>query len=276
MSEAYVQTPSPGADPSADPLLKLEDVSKVFVRPGQPDYVAVEGMSMHINEGELVCLLGPSGAGKTTVLNMLAGFTEPTTGRILLDGNAVTGPGPDRGVVFQSHDSLFHWLTARENVEFGLRMRGVSRQVRRDTSQRFLDLVGLGNNGDKFVNELSGGMQQRVQIARVLANEPRILLMDEPFAALDAQTRKVLQDQLVEIWQETKKTICFITHDISEAVFLADRVIVMRAGPASGVKEIVPVDLPRPRERISDAAGYYYNKIEQLITEEVDRALAAS
>ncbi|PMR77563.1 ABC transporter ATP-binding protein [Billgrantia endophytica] len=254
--------------------MDLRGVNKVFDVPGRPPYVAIEDFNLHLAEGEFVCLLGPSGCGKTTVMNMLAGFIEPSSGSILLDGEAVCRPGPDRGVIFQSHDALFPWLTAQENVEFGLKMRGIPAKVRSETAQRFLALVGLANEGRKFIRELSGGMQQRVQIARVLANEPRILLMDEPFAALDAQTRRVLQDQLVDIWQRTQTTICFITHDIGEAVFLADRVATMRAGPASGIKEVVEIDMPRPRERISDQASVYHRRIEDVISAEVQAALA--
>ena len=183
------------------------------------DYGAVEHFSVDIEAGEFFCLLGPSGCGKTTVLKMLAGFEAPTAGQILMDGRPVTGASRDRGVVFQGDDSLYGWLTAVENVEFGLRMRGMSPKAeRRERALRYLELVGLTGQAQKYPAELSGGMKQRIQIARALANEPKMLLMDEPFAALDAQTRALMQEELASIWQTTRTTVLFITHDIDEAV----------------------------------------------------------
>jgi NitT/TauT family transport system ATP-binding protein len=230
---------------------------------------------LEVGEGEFVCVLGPSGCGKTTLLNLLAGFIQPTHGAALLDGAPIVGAGRDRGVIFQSDDALFGWLTARENVGFGLKMRGVPGPQWRAEADRYLALVGLAAHADKFPDELSGGMKQRVQIARALANDPKILLMDEPFGALDAQTRAMMQSEVVRIWSETGKTIVFITHDIGEAVILADRIVVMTAGPESRVKAVIEVDAPRPRLTTSLECFQYIQRCHALIEEEVTGALAA-
>lgn len=230
---------------------------------------------MDIEAGEFFCLLGTSGCGKTTVLNMLAGFEQPTQGRIEIDGHLVEGPGADRGVVFQGDDSLYEWLTARENIEFGLRMRGLKRSVRRERARHYLRLVGLEGQDNKHPSELSGGMKQRIQIARVLANEPQMLLMDEPFAALDAQTRLTMQAELLKIQASTHKSVLFITHDIDEAVTLADRIGVMHAGPVSRIKQIVEVDLgTEERERTNDRFLAIYKTVHAMIREEVGLALS--
>jgi NitT/TauT family transport system ATP-binding protein len=218
-----------------------------------------------ITEGEFFCLLGPSGCGKTTVLNLMAGFLKPTAGTLTLDGHPIVGPGVDRAVVFQSDDSLFTWLRSIDNVAFGPRMSGLPRERRYAIAREYLRLVHLEGQEHKYPGELSGGMKQRVQIARVLANDPKILLMDEPFGALDAQTRTRLQDELVEIWGKTRKTILFITHDIAEAVLLADRIGVMTRGPGASIGEIIPVDMPRPRRRGSAGFGEMWERINALI-----------
>jgi NitT/TauT family transport system ATP-binding protein len=220
-------------------------------------------------EGEFFCLLGPSGCGKSTVLRLIAGFDAPTAGRVTVNGAQVTGAGVDRGVVFQGDDSLFNWLTARDNVSFGARMRGASKAECNDLAQRYLDLVGLRGHEHKYPSQLSGGMRQRIQIARVLSNNPSILLMDEPFGALDAQTRSELQVELARIWGEMRKTVIFITHDIAEAILLGDRIGVMRAGPGSGIRAFIDVDLPRPRLRSSVEFGRLYEDINALIVDEV-------
>src|SRR5687768_98013 len=194
-------------------LVSLRDVQKTYRSLQGADYVAVEHFSVEIAAGEFFCLLGPSGCGKTTVLKMLAGFESPTAGEILMDGRRVTGASRDRGVVFQGDDSLYGWLTAVENVEFGLRMGGMARAERRRRAMRYLDLVGLTGQERKYPAELSGGMKQRIQIARALVNEPTMLLMDEPFAALDAQTRSLMQLELANLWRTTRTTVFFITHD---------------------------------------------------------------
>jgi NitT/TauT family transport system ATP-binding protein len=228
---------------------------------------------LEIAQGEFYMLLGPSGCGKTTALNLLAGFEHATAGETLVDGAPVTGPSVDRVVIFQGDDSLYPWLTAQENVEFGLKMAGVPASERRRRAGEHLQLVGLEGQGHKFPGQLSGGMKQRIQIARALVCDSRILLMDEPFAALDAQTRAILQDELASIQRRTHRTVLFITHDIAEAILLADRIGVMRAGPASAVKEEIAVDLPRPRRRGAPEFGALYDRIHGILSEEVTKVL---
>ncbi|WP_109121330.1 ABC transporter ATP-binding protein [Azospirillum sp. TSO22-1] len=221
--------------------LRLEDVTVRF----GADAVAVSGVSLTVEPGEFVCLLGPSGCGKSTLLNAVAGYVEPSEGRIRLDGAPVAGPGPDRGMVFQQY-SLFPWKSVLENVAFGPRMSGHGRAEARLLAGQFLDMVGLSGHARRYPAELSGGMQQRVSIARALANYPAVLLMDEPFGALDAQTRAMMQEALLSLWGQTGTTVLFVTHDIDEALFLADRVVVMGTAPGRIVADL-PVALPRPR-----------------------------
>jgi NitT/TauT family transport system ATP-binding protein len=256
------------------PLVSFRDVQKTYRSLQGVDYVAVEHFSADIEAGEFFCLLGPSGCGKTTVLKLLAGFEAPTAGQIVMDGRPVTGASRDRGVVFQGDDSLYGWLTAVENVEFGLRMRGVGKGERRERAMRYLELVGLGGQQQKYPAELSGGMKQRIQIARALVNEPRMLLMDEPFAALDAQTRSLMQVELANIWQGTRTTVLFITHDIDEAITLGTRIGVMRAGPRSEVKGVIEVALDGARSRTDDAFLRYYKQVHAMIRDEVAKSLA--
>jgi len=212
--------------------------------------LAVKDVSFNVAPMEFICLLGPSGCGKTTILNMLAGFLTPTKGEIMIDGKPVKGQGQDRGVVFQDFAQLFPWRTARRNVEFGLEMRGVPEKERRETALHFLKLVKLDKFTEVFPHQLSGGMQQRVAIARALAYNPGALLMDEPFAALDAMTRDEMQKLLTEIWQETKKTIVYITHNVAEAVYLADRILVLAPHPGT-VKTDIALNIRRPRDALS-------------------------
>ena len=212
---------------------------------GFGEHKAVESFSLDIEPGEFVCLLGPSGCGKSTVLNSVAGFITPTAGEILVDGVTVTGPGPQRGMVFQQH-SLFPWKTVLENVAFGPRMQGKSRAEARELAREYLNLVGLSGSADRYPVTLSGGMQQRVGIARALVNHPSVLLMDEPFGALDAQTRSTMQDSMLRLWGQTGNTVLFVTHDIDEALILADRVVVMSAAPGQVLLDLT-IDLPRPR-----------------------------
>jgi NitT/TauT family transport system ATP-binding protein len=255
-------------------LVCFRNVQKSYRSLQGAEYVAVEHFSVDIEAGEFFCLLGPSGCGKTTVLKMLAGFEAPTAGEILMEGRPVTGASRDRGVVFQGDDSLYGWLTAVENVEFGLRMRGMARAERRERAMRYLELVGLTGQHAKYPAELSGGMKQRIQIARALVNEPKMLLMDEPFAALDAQTRSLMQGELSGVWRTTRTTVLFITHDIDEAVTLGTRIGVMRAGPRSRVKGVLDVALNGARDRTDDVFLRYYKQVYEMIRDEVAKSIA--
>jgi NitT/TauT family transport system ATP-binding protein len=213
---------------------------------------AIKDINFLVGKSEFVCLVGPSGCGKTTILNILAGLLRPTSGQILIGDKPVGGGKQNRGVVFQDFAQLFPWRTARQNVEFGLEMRRVDKKERVDTALEFLRLVGLDKFADVFPHQLSGGMQQRVAIARALAYGPQVLLMDEPFAALDAMTRDDMQQLLADVWQKTRKTVVYITHNVSEAVFLGDKVIVLNAHPGT-IKTELKLDLPRPRDPLSES-----------------------
>jgi NitT/TauT family transport system ATP-binding protein len=237
----------------SDRFINISRVSKVFSTGEEKSLCVVDGIDLAVSEGEFVCILGPSGCGKSTLLNMVAGFERPSSGAITCSGAAVVAPGSDRGIVFQEH-TLFEWMTVRENVLFGLTCNP---QIRRRVpnpdrrAQECIDLVGLSGFESAYPNFLSGGMKQRAAIARSLAPDPRILLMDEPFGALDAQTRYVMQQELLRVWQRTAKTILFVTHSIEEAVFLADRIVVMTHRPAR-IKNLIMLPDPRPRD-INDA-----------------------
>lgn len=211
---------------------------------------ALQDVSFSVEPAEFLCVVGQSGCGKTTMLNIVAGFLKPTKGTILIGGKTVTGKGLDRGVVFQDFAQLFPWRTAARNVEFGLEMKGIAKNEREEIAIRFLRLVNLEKFARSYPHELSGGMQQRVAIARALAYNPAVLLMDEPFAALDALTREEMQRFLVDVWKETKKTVIYVTHNVAEAVYLADRVIVFSPHPGT-VKAQVKITLPRPRDTLS-------------------------
>jgi NitT/TauT family transport system ATP-binding protein len=245
--------------------IRIDGVSKTF----DNGLTALARVSLDLAENSFTCLLGPSGCGKSTLLGMIAGFVQPTAGRVLVDGVPVSGASADRGVVFQEY-ALFPWRTALENVEFGPLIRRVSRAERRRIAMDHLDLVGLKGHETKFPSELSGGMKQRVAIARALANNPSILLMDEPFGALDAQTREILQEEMLRIWQQARKTVVFVTHSISESLFLADRVVVMATRPGS-IKAIIDVELPHPRERTDPNFIALERQVKQLVREEVDK-----
>jgi NitT/TauT family transport system ATP-binding protein len=224
--------------------LELRKLQKTYFDPYAGSHVtAVHDVSLDVEQGEFISVVGPSGCGKTTILNMIAGFIPYSGGEILLNGKAIDGPGPERGVVFQSF-ALFPWKTVLDNVGFGPKMRGVAKPERDRIAREYLALAGLPHAADRYPNELSGGMQQRVGVVRALANNPAVLLMDEPFASVDAQTRMTLQEELTRIWQERRPTIIFITHDVPEAVFLANRVVVLSKGR---ILDEVEVTLPRPR-----------------------------
>ena len=214
---------------------------------GSEQHVAVQNASLEVKPGEFVCILGPSGCGKSTLLNCVAGYTKATEGIVKVDGEAVVKPGPDRGMVFQQY-SLFPWKTIRENVAFGPKITGRGGALPSSVANTFIEMVGLSKFADRYPAELSGGMQQRVGIARALANYPSVLLMDEPFGALDAQTRLMMQENLLKIWSDFNITVLFITHDVDEAVFLADRVLVMSAAPGKIIANL-EVDLGRPRSQ---------------------------
>jgi NitT/TauT family transport system ATP-binding protein len=232
--------------------------------------VTLENIDLHVAPGELVVLLGPSGCGKSTLLQLIAGLQDATEGQILSHGELVTGPGPDRCLVFQE-SSLFPWLDVGDNVAFGLQLRGMRKRSRREVAARLLRNVGLGGAIDKRPSELSGGMRQRVAIARALAMEPRVILMDEPFAALDVQTRAKLQDHLLQAYRDSGASVVFVTHQIEEAVALADRIVVFTARPGR-IKAIVPVDLPRPRDQRGPAFNALRDELIELLRDEVDRA----
>lgn len=236
--------------PRREEILKLERISKGFHTAG--GYLSVlEDVGFQAESGELVSILGRSGCGKSTLLKIVAGFVSPSSGKVLLNGIPVKGPGPDRCVIFQE-DALFPWLTVGENIAFGLKGRKQSRKAKAGEVSRFLNLVGLSEFRDYLPSEISGGMKQRVALARVLILEPEVLLMDEPFASLDAQSREEMQHLLLTLWQELGHTILFVTHDVSEAVILADRTLLMSKNPGR-IREDIPVNLPRPRERESAA-----------------------
>lgn len=259
--------------------ISFESITKTFAAGSrkssrkQDEVTALAGVDLDIAAGEFVVLVGPSGCGKSTLLDLLAGLTEPTTGRILLGGRPVTGPGLDRGIVFQQY-ALLPWRSALGNIEFGLEATGVGRRERAERARHYLDLVGLSGFADRHPHELSGGMRQRVAIARSLAYDPEVLLMDEPFAALDAQTRESLQDELLRIWERTGKTIVFITHGIDEAVYLGRRVAVLTSRPGR-IKQVVPIELgERTAEsdlRSSPEFARYRHRIWELLHDEVVR-----
>ena len=267
--------------------LRLQGVTKSFIAPRTGEAtLAVTDVNLEIQSGEFICIVGPSGCGKSTILNMVAGLDRPTTGTIEKDGIPITGPGADRGVMFQDY-ALMPWQTVQENVGFGLRYgtpgKPFTPQQREERIRHFIDLVRLSGAEKKYPHQLSGGMRQRVALARLLANGPDILLMDEPLGALDAQTRMILQVELLQIWGQTapreqRKTAIFITHDIEEAVFLADRVVVMSSHPGR-VRAVIPIELPRERSEHTRAEQNFGRHVEQiwsLIRDEAYRAIGGS
>jgi NitT/TauT family transport system ATP-binding protein len=268
--------------PNMDRIV-VSDISKTFqLKPGQfvtvdgeaTDRVTVlDGVDLSIRKGEFITLVGPSGSGKSVLLDIIGGLTQATGGDVQLDGRRITRPDPKTGYVFQQY-ALFPWRTALANIEYALEVRGVAKVERTATARHLLSLFGLAGFEDRFPNQLSGGMQQRVAIARALASNPEVLLMDEPFAALDQQTRELLQGELLRIWGKIKTTVIFVTHSIDEAIFLADRVVVMTARPGA-VKEIIDIDLPRPRDgdiRASAEFNAYRARVWDVLRDEVNKA----
>ena len=256
-------------------ILKVEQVSRTFpARHGNAPTRALEPTDLIIGNNDFVTILGPSGCGKSTLLRIVAGLDRPTSGRVTLDGREVTGPGADRGMVFQSY-TLFPWLTVRENIAFGLRERGVSEAERHKIADAFIRQVGLSGFENHWPKQLSGGMQQRTAIARALANDPKILLLDEPFGALDNQTRVLMQELLLGIWEASRKTVLFVTHDIDEAIFMANRVAVFSARPGR-IKSEIAVNFPHPRHYTIKTSPEF-SALKARLTEEIRaEAMAAA
>jgi NitT/TauT family transport system ATP-binding protein len=256
-------------------ILEVRDLTKTFDTADGARTVALQQVSFQAHRRELLCVIGPSGCGKSTLARLIAGLEPLTSGQILLDGHPVTGPGPDRGMVFQAY-TLFPWLTVKKNVMFGLEVsQGLSADTAEQEARLWLDLVGLSRVEEAYPHQLSGGMKQRVAIARALANRPRILLMDEPFGALDAQTRAQMQAHLLQIWKQVDITIVFITHDLDEAIYLADRVLVLDAHPGR-LRELMEVAVPRPRhprQFLSPTFAAARRHLEELIHPKVDVAV---
>jgi NitT/TauT family transport system ATP-binding protein len=257
------EAPAPGG------RLVMNSITKRFDDTRMP---VIENVSLTCEPGEFVVVVGPSGCGKTTLLNLAAGIILPDAGSVTLDGKPVAAPGPDRAMVFQEH-GLFSWLTAAQNIEFGLKMQGLSKSERRDRVAEALQMVHLSQSGKKYPHQLSGGMRQRVAIARAMVLNPSVLLMDEPFAALDAQTRTLLHDQLQDLWLQTHKTILFVTHSVAEAVRLADRVIVLHAHPGR-IRTEIKVDLAHPRHPDGADVAHISRIVRREIEEEVNRVNA--
>ena len=258
--------------PQTKPKIVVQDINRVFhIKKGRGegarDFIALKDINLEVQTGEFLVLVGPSGCGKSTLLDILAGLAHPSSGAVLIDGKKITGPALDRGIVLQGY-ALFPWRTVRKNVEFGLEVKKVPKRDRQEISDRYIKLVGLEGFENRYPHELSGGMKQRVAIARALAYDPEVLLMDEPFAAVDAQTRETLQDELLRIWEATGKTIVFVTHSIEEAVFLGDRVAVFTANPGT-LRDVVKIDLPRPRHnsdlRSSAEFGWVRHRVWELL-----------
>ncbi|WP_292423269.1 ABC transporter ATP-binding protein [Methanoregula sp.] len=248
--------------------LIINDVSRVFTSEKGETIEALSHISFEVKDEEFICILGPSGCGKTTVLRIIAGLESASAGSVSVDGVPVTSPSPKMAMIFQEY-SLYPWRTVEENVALGLELKGMKKPNRMAVAKKYLDLVGLIGFEHSYPYELSGGMRQRVAVARALAIDPSILLMDEPFGALDAQTRNRMQHELLRIWEKTKKTILFVTHSVDEAVFLADRIVVLTQRPGS-IKEIVTIPSVRPRERTSDEFGQIRRHLLDMIKEESD------
>lgn len=248
----------------------IEHVSKSFSQnKGSEQLLAISDISLRVKDGEFLCILGPSGCGKSTLLNIVAGLDTPNEGQVIVDGKRVCGAGPDRGVVFQEA-ALFPWLTVRENVEFSLKIAGIEKSKRGEVVDRYIQLVHLSPFANCYPHELSGGMRQRASLARTLAMNPQILLMDEPFSALDAQTKAMLHKELLDIWAKTKKAIVFITHNVEESMILADRIVMMSARPGRIKKEFA-VNYPRPRDLANPKLIMLQREIKFYLQEEIEK-----
>lgn len=252
---------------SYDYEIEISGVTQEFEKK-DGKFLALDTVNLNVEQNEFICVVGPSGCGKTTLLNIIAGLCKPTTGTVKVRGELVTGPGKGKGVVFQQY-ALYPWLTVEKNVEFGMRMKGVPKAERAEIAKKYIDLVGLSKFAKAYPKELSGGMKQRVAIARAYATAPEVLLMDEPFGALDAQTRAQLQENLLKTWEQERKTCFFITHDVEEAVLLATKIIIMSAGPGH-IREIVPVTLPYPRTQQTKLTSEF-NELKNQIWNKVYR-----
>jgi NitT/TauT family transport system ATP-binding protein len=246
------------------PLISIKNMSLSYLSKRKADRINVlSGVNLEIGKGEFHILLGPSGCGKSTLLNVIVGYLKNSGGEVTVYGKKIERPGRDRGMVFQNADSaIFPWLTVRENVEFGLRMRRIKKRERREAASRYISLVGLSGHEDKFPHELSGGMKQRTQIARLLANDSDILVMDEPLGALDAQTRRIMQSELVRTWRETQNTIVFVTHDIQEAILLGQKVHIMSHSPEAKIYKTYDIDLPYPRSESDRRFQEIFSRIQ--------------
>jgi NitT/TauT family transport system ATP-binding protein len=258
---------------SAVPKVGLNEICLSYRTQSGERLLALEGINLDVRAGEFLCIVGPSGCGKSTLLHLIAGLQAPTSGRILVDGTPIEGPGTDRILIFQDH-GLFPWLTVGQNVEFGMKMKGLPKAERRDKTQNYLRLVHLGKFENSYIHQLSGGMRQRVAIARALATEPDVLLMDEPFAALDAQTRDLLHDELERIWSNTGRTIIFVTHNVREAVRLGDRVVLLTFRPGR-VKREFPINLPRPRSLEDPTVALAAREVLDELRDDINRSLDA-
>jgi len=252
-------------------VLAVKDICKIYEADDGDGVQALQNINIEVKDKEFVCIIGPSGCGKTTLLRIIAGLEKPDSGSVTLNNETILAPGPDRGMVFQEY-SLFPWRTVLKNITFSLELKKIPKAERNKIANEYLELVGLEMFADSYPHELSGGMKQRVAIARALVNDPKILLMDEPFGAVDAQTRNMLQQELLKIWEKEKKTIMFITHSVDEAVFLADRVVVFTARPGK-IKEIINIDLPRPRDRTSLEANIVRERLLSSLSSEIMAAI---
>jgi NitT/TauT family transport system ATP-binding protein len=262
--------------PAVSPLtskVSLNDICLSYRTQSGERLLALDRINLQVQPGEFLCIVGPSGCGKSTLLHLVAGLHQQTSGQISVDGNPIQGPGTDRILIFQEH-GLFPWLTVGENVEFGMKMKGIAKAEREEKTRYYLRLVHLAKFEKSYIHQLSGGMRQRVAIARALATEPDVLLMDEPFAALDAQTRDLLHDELERIWSDTGRTIIFVTHNVREAVRLGDRVVLLTFRPGR-VKNEFPVDLPRPRHLEDPAVAGAAREILDELRDEINRSLEA-